>query len=223
LTFSVLLLILCSHPVAGRHQGKKSLDADKYSGKLDQVLTLEIAAAISGFAAAKAVKEHENKTHKVFGGKQKPPTECNYLWSGSRTRTLTVGGKTVTAPVKDRVGITRLSNTTLERFKRNYSPLTAEQKAAAKKRLAEEAGKRSGGTTADRSVKIMATDMIDKHQVEVVPGVAEAASWYPDSNELRVFYRGVTFSVVVDVSDDTRINRQKSIDLVTRLIKEKLK
>jgi hypothetical protein len=223
LTLSALLLLLCCHSAIARSQGKRTLEADKYSGKLDQLLTREIAAAISGFDASKAVKEHENKAQKVFGGKSKAPVECNYLWSNGRSRPVTVGGNTITAKIKDKVGITRLSNTTLERFKRNYSPLTPEQKTAAKKRLEEEAGKRSAGGDADRAMKNTATNMIDKLQVEAIPGVAEAATWYPNFNELRVFYRGVTFSVVVDVSDDKSINRQKSIDLVKRLISEKLK
>ncbi len=223
LTLFVALLLLGSSTARSQNPGKNALNADNYSGKLDQLLTPEIAAAISGFDASRAVKEHENKAHKVFGGKKKAPTECNYLWSNGRTRPVAVGGNTIAAPIKDKVGITRLSNITLERFKRSYSPLDQEQKAAAKKRLETEVNKRSDGGSASRSMTETGKGMIDKLKVEAISGVGEAASWYPDFNELRVFHRGVTFSVVVDISDDKSVNRQKSIDLAKRLISEKLK
>jgi hypothetical protein len=54
---------------------------------------------------------------------------------------ITMGGNTVNAPYKDKVAIHSVSNTTLERFKRNYGVLTEEQKQAAAKKLEEEAGK----------------------------------------------------------------------------------
>lgn len=61
-------------------QNEPTLNAADFAGRLDELLTLEMAAEISGFDASKAEKEHENKTSAIFGGEKKPPRGCNYLW-----------------------------------------------------------------------------------------------------------------------------------------------
>lgn len=201
-----------------------TLSAENFVGKLDQLLTLEMAAQISGFDAAKAIKEHENKASKAFGTEAKPPRECNYLWENGRTKTVTMGANNIQAAVKDKVGINWVSNTTLERFKRNYPMLTAEQKAQAAKKLDEEHQKTngSGSAEADKKVGEVGKDMITTLQTEEVSGTGEAAVWYANSNELKVFYKGLTFAVVVDISDDKTINKSKAIALANMIIKEKL-
>jgi hypothetical protein len=61
-------------------QIEPTLRAADFTGKLDKLLTLEMAAEISGFDVSKAEKEHDNKTQAIFGGEKKPPLESNYLW-----------------------------------------------------------------------------------------------------------------------------------------------
>ncbi|MCA1758506.1 MAG: hypothetical protein LC658_01950, partial [Bacteroidales bacterium] len=114
-----------------------------------------------------------------------------------------------------------VSNTTLERFKRNYGALSDEQKQAAAKKLEEEAAGNSN-TAADQKMTQVGTGMIINLQAEEITGVGEAATWYEKSSELRVFYRGLIFSVVVDISDDKKVNREKSIELAKRIIHSKL-
>jgi hypothetical protein len=198
-----------------------SLNAADYTGKLDELLTLEMAAEISGFDVSKAEKEHDNKTHAIFGGEKKPPRECNYLWDNGRTRQVTIGGNTINAPYKDKVAIHSVSNTTMERFKRNYGALTEEQKQAAGKKLEEEAS-RNSNTAASQEMTQVGTGMVMNLQAEEITGVGEAATWYENSSELKVFVRGLIFSVVVDISDDKKINREKSIELANTIIRTKL-
>lgn len=202
-------------------QNEPALKAADYAGKLDELLTLEMAAEVSGFDASKAAKEHENKTHAIFGGEKKPPRECNYLWDNGRTRSVTMGGNTVNAPYNDKVAIHSVSNTTLERFKRNYGALTEEQKQAAAKKLEEESGK-SNNTAAGQTLTQVGTGMIMNLQAEEISGVGEAATWYENSNELKVFFRNLIFSVVVDISDDKKVNREKSMELANTIIRNKL-
>ncbi len=197
------------------------LNADDYSGKLDELLTLEMASVLSGFEASKATKEHENKTHSIFGGEKKPPRECNYLWDNGRTRPVNMGGNTIKAPYKDKVAIHSVSNTTLERFNRNYGALTEEQKLAAAKKLEEEA-ERSSNTAAGQKMTQVGTGMVMNLQAEEIAGVGEAATWYENTSELKAFYRGLIFSVVVDISDDKKVNRGKSIELANTIIRSKL-
>jgi hypothetical protein len=202
-------------------QNEPTLNAADFTGRLDEMLTLEMASEISGFDAAKAEKEHENKASAIFGGEKKPPRECNYLWDNGRTRALTMGGNTVNAPYKDKVSIHSVSNTTLERFKRNYGALTEEQKQAAAKKLEEEAGK-NNNSAAGQNMTQVGTGMVQNLQAESISGVGETATWYLNTNELKVFYKGLIFSVVVDISDDKELNREKSIELAKRIITQKL-
>jgi hypothetical protein len=66
------------------------------------------------------------------------------------------------------------------------------------------------------------TGMVMNLQAEEITGVGEAATWYENSNELKVFYKGLIFSVVVDISDDKKVNRKKSIELANSIIRNKL-
>ena len=204
----------------------RTLNADDFAGKLDELLTLEMAAKVSGFEASKAIKEHEDKASAVFGGEKKPPRECNYLWKNGRIRAITAGGHTINAPYKDKVGIKYVSNTTLERFKQSYGVLTDEQKTAASKKLDEEASKNQpeqARTETEKKVAEVGTGMIKNLKAEEITGVGDAATWYPNFSELKVLYNGLTFALVTDISDDKNLNRNKSIELANMIIDEKLK
>jgi hypothetical protein len=201
------------------------INAADFAGKFDELLTLEMAVQVSGFNASKVIKEHGNKASAAFGGEKKPPRECNYLWENGRTRVLTVGGNTMNAPYKDKVGINSVSNTTLERFKRSYGALTVEQKMAANKQIEVQTAKTTTNGTNSEANKQMAevgTGMINNLQAEEISGVGEAATWYEKSNELKVFYNGLTFALVVDISDNKSLNRNKSIELANLIISNKL-
>lgn len=202
-------------------QHDTTINGADFVGKLDELLTLQMAAEISGFDASKAVIEYDNKASIVFGGEKKPPRECIYLWDNGRTRVLSMGGNTVNTPYKDRVAIHSVSNTTLERFKRNYGALSAEQKRKAVKKIEEESDK-GNNTTANQKMRQEGTNLVMNLQVEEITNVGEAASWYENSNELKVFIRGLVFSVVVDISDDKKMNREKSIQLANTIIRSKL-
>jgi hypothetical protein len=201
------------------------IDAADYAGKLDELLTLELAVQVSGFDASKVIKEHGNNLHKAFGGEKKPPRECNYLWENGRQKTVTAGGNSIKANYNDVVGIKSLSNTTLERYKRSYSALSDEQKKAANKQIEEQGSKATTDGKISEANKQMAevgASMINNLQAEEISGVGDAATWYEKSNELKVFYKGLTFALVVDISDDKSLNKSRSIELAILIISEKL-
>ncbi len=233
-----LLLISCTaggtkneapnakNPIVSSQKEGHIINADDFAGKLDELLSLEMAAKVSGFEASKAIKEHENKASAIFGGEDKPPRECNYLWKNGRIRTMEVGDNTISAPYKDKVGIKYVSNTTLERFKQSYGVLTDEQKAAASKKLDEEVTKdqpEQTRTETEKQVTAVGKGMIKNLKAEEIAGVGDAATWYPNFSEIRVFYKGLTFALVTDISDDKDLNREKSIELAKMIIDKKLK
>jgi hypothetical protein len=201
------------------------IKAADFAGKLDELLTLEMAVQVSGFNASKVIKEHGNKASVAFGGEKKPPRECNYLWENGRQKTVTAAGNSMKTNYKDVVGIKSVSNTTLERFKRSYGALTVEQKMAANKQIEVQTAKTTTDGTNSEANKQMAevgTGMINNLQAEEISGVGEAATWYEKSNELKVFYNGLTFALVVDISDNKSLNRNKSIELANLIINKKL-
>lgn len=201
------------------------INAADFAGKLDELLTLEMAVQVSGFDASKVIKEHGNKASAAFGGERKPPRECNYLWENGRQKTVTVGGNTIKTNYKDVIGIKSVSNTTLERFKRSYGALTDEQKMAANKQMDEQTAKATtdgANSEANKQMAKVGTGMINNLQAEEISGVGEAATWYENSNELKVFFNGLTFALVVDISDNKSLNRNKSIELANLIISKKL-
>src|SRR5690606_21914535 len=152
--------------------------------------------------------------------------ECNYLWKNDRIRTTKVGSHTITSPYKDKVGIKSVSNITLERFKQSYEVLTDEQKTAARKKLEEVAANNQSEQTKtqiEKKVMDVGTGIINNLQPELITGVGEAATWYPNYSELKVLYNGLTFALVVDISEDKSLNRSKSMELAKMIIEEKLK
>lgn len=202
-----------------------SINAADFKKSLDELLTLEMAAKLSGFEASKATKDYENKTGAMFGDENAPPRECNYLWDNGRTVNMKAGGKTMNLPKKDRVGIKSVSNTSLKNFTRSYGVLTKEQKERASKKLVEEANKNQSNqvkTEAEEKMLDVGTGILNKLEPEVIEVVGEAATWYPNFSELNVFYRGLMFVLVVDISDDINLNKHKSIELAKMIIEEKL-
>jgi hypothetical protein len=217
-----LLLFSIKNASISQSLQHKQLNAAEYDGKLDQLLSLEIAAEITGFDPKKAQKIHENNTHKAFGGEAKPPRECRYYWSNGRTKALKIGDNVLEGPYEDFVEITRISNTTIERFKRNYPSLTPAQRQAAQEELGKASQNNSERNEASDALDKTASDMISKHEAEQIQHVGDAAVWFPQSNELRVFFNGLTFSVRVDISDDNLTNKAKAIELTNIIIEEKL-
>lgn len=209
---------------ASQSKNIATIKAEDFVGKLDELLTLEMASKVSGFEASKATKVHENNTHKAFGGTPKPPRECNYYWENGRIRNVSAGGNSMQVPRKDQVGINSVSNTTLERFQRNYGPLSEQQKSAATKQLQEEAPKNANADkqAADQKMLETGTEMIQNLKAEEISGVGNAAVWYENTNELKVFYNGLIFALVVDISEDKNLNKVKSIELANMIILEKL-
>lgn len=209
---------------ASQSKTTSTINAEDFSGKLDELLTLEMAAKVSGFEASDATKVHENNAHKAFGGTPKPPRECNYYWENGRIRNVSAGGNSMQVPRKDQIGINGVSNTTLERFQRNYRALSDQQKRAATKKLEEEASKKGSvdNQSADQKILETGTEMIQNLKAEEISGVGNAAVWYENTSELKVFYNGLIFALVVDISDDKNLNKSKAIELANLIIMEKL-
>ena len=56
-----------------------------------------------------------------------------------------------------------------------------------------------------------------------IKGVGDYAVWNNKHKELKVFYKGLEFQITAELSDDEKINKQKSIETAKQIINQKLK
>ena len=198
------------------------LSAEIWNGKLNQLLTLEMAASASGYTASEA-KEKYNQVLK------NPETHSvKYSWKKGREGTIKnpVTKLDMTIPVDDSVELSWVRDTTLEKFKANYHTPTEQElanaDAAIDKKLGEMQDENKISADQSQAAKGMASSLAEGLSFDEVSGVGDYAVWNNKAKELKVFYRGMEFQVRVDVSNDDAVNRQKSIEIAQAIIKEKL-
>ena len=197
--------------------------ADEFNGKLDQLLTLEMASEISGYAASEAQKDYNQvlknpATHSV-----------SYLWEKGRNQQIKnpINGKMMDVPADDFIQLSWVKNTTLKEFKFNYHTPTAEELANAEKAMNEKANEMQQQGKADASqaemAKGMASEMAKGLSFDEIKGVGDYAVWNNKYKELKVFYKGLEFQITAELSDDEKVNKQKSIETAKQIINQKLK
>ena len=195
--------------------------ADEFKGKLDQLLTLEMASEISGYAASEAQKDYNQvlknpATHSV-----------SYRWEKGRNQQIKnpINGKMMDAPADDFIQLSWVKNTTLKEFKLNYHTPTAEELANADKAMNEKVNEmqQQGKVNASQAemAKGMASEMAKGLSFDEIKGVGEYAVWNNKHKELKVFYKGLEFQITAELSDDEITNRQKSIETAEKIINQK--
>lgn len=208
---------------------EKIILADAFKGKLDQLLTLELASETSGYPASEAKKSPDSEIEKKYN-----KISVSYSWEKSnRIQTVEVLGRKIEAPKPDKVELSWVKNTTLEAFKKeNHNPTEAEIKQADEaisKKMDElnSDGKATNQQTKEASA--IAKNAMKNFSVEEVAGVGDYAVFTTTKfagvpiRELKVFYKGLSFQLTVDLSNDSTINDKKAIALAQKIINQKLK
>ncbi|EID75387.1 hypothetical protein [Imtechella halotolerans] len=196
--------------------------SDEFYGKLDQLLTLEIASKVAGYSADQAKKEYSKflkdpATHSV-----------SYLWDKGRIKKVNnpITNKAMNVPIDDFVKISWVRNTTLDKFKFDYHTPTVEEIEKANEamdaKLNEMVGE--GKVTKDQAdlSKGMANGLMEGQSFIPVTHLGDHAMWNTKYKQLKVFYRGLEFEITVEISDSESLNKQKSIEVAQRIIKENL-
>jgi len=187
------------------------------------LLTLEMASEISGYVATEAEKDYNQVlknpvTHSV-----------SYQWEKDRNQQIKnpINGKMMDIPTKDFIQLSWVKNTTLKEFKFNYHTPTAEELANADKAMNEKANEMQQQGKVDASqaemAKGMASEMAKGLSFDEIKDVGEYAVWNNKQKELKVFYKGIEFQITVELSDDEKINKQKTIETAKLIINQKLK
>jgi hypothetical protein len=199
--------------------------AEEFKGKLDELLTLDMASKTSGYESKLAEKEYRK------GGSFE---SLKYVWKKTnRTRRVEfIKGSYIDAPVEDRIELSWVKNTTLEEFKRNYHNLTKEEiakaEAAMDTKLKEMQADGKVSESQAKAASSIAKSSLGNQRVTDVPNLGDYSVFVEskfigaEMKDLKVFYRGLSFNISVDLSNDQAYNDKKAIEVARLIIKEKL-
>lgn len=200
------------------------LKAEDFKGKIDEMLTLEMASKGSGLPKEEAKKNHSN-----FSSLE----SIKYEWKSDRTRKFeVVKGNIMDIPIKNSVELSWVKTTTLKQFKHDYHNPTEEElkraDVAMKQKMTElEAeGKATNEQTAAASG--IAKSAMSKFSVDEVPNLGDYSVFVNSglmgvsTRDLKVFYHGLSFTLKVDLSNDKADNDKKAIKIAQMIITEKL-
>jgi hypothetical protein len=199
------------------------LKAEDFKGKIDELLTLEMAAEVSGLPASDAEKEHSK-----FSSLE----SLKYEWKSGRTKKVAINGQSINVPANNCIELSWVKNTTLEQFKHDYHNPTADELKRAEVAMNNKANELNaeGKASKDQTDKAnsIAKASISKFKVEEVPNLGTYSVFVNSgimgvsSRDLKVFYKGLSFTIGVDLSDNAADNDKKAIQTAKMIINQKL-
>jgi len=201
------------------------IKAEDFKGNINELLTLEIAAKASGLPASDAETKHSK-----FSSLE----SLKYVWGSNRTRKVEfMPGKFIDAPLENVIELSWVKNTTLKQFKHDYHNPTPEEiknaEAAMEKKMTELEAEGKATETQTHTASGIAKNSISKFKVTEVPNLGnysvlvDSGIMGASTRDLKVFYKGLSFTLRVDLSDDMQDNDQKAIAAARMIIDEKLK
>ena len=200
------------------------LKAEDFKNKIDELLTLEIAAQVANLPANEAKKKHNTAIME----------SVKYEWKSDRTKKLEVTkGNFIDIPLPNAIELSWVKNTTLQQFKHDYHNPTAEEIKNAEVAMNNKAKELNAEGKASKeqtdAANTIAKGSISKFKVEEVPNLGTYAVFVNSgimgvsTRDLKVFYKGLSFTLGVDLSDDVTFNDKKAIETAKMIIEQKLK
>ncbi|NJN50228.1 MAG: hypothetical protein HC798_03435 [Polaribacter sp.] len=204
--------------------GAAGLKAEDFKNKIDELLTLEIATQVSGLPNNEAEKEYSK-----FSALE----SLKYKWKSNRTKKMTINGQSLNVPAQNTIQLSWVKNTSLEQFKHDYHNPTAIELKNAEEAMNNKMNELNAEGKASKEqtdkAKSTAKASIPKFKVEEVPNLGNYAVFVNSgimgttTRVLKVFYKGLSFTLEVDLSDDSTINDKKAIETAKMIIDQKLK
>lgn len=237
LGFSIVLFGAASCSSENQTEGEKALEkdvretiensiktAEEFKGKLDELLTLPMAASVSGLSESTAKKDYT---------KMSSFESLVYEWPSDRTKEVKIASTTMNVPVMNSIQLSWVKNTTLEQFKHDYHNLTPDEvkraKAAMDEKMNDMKAKGEVSTDQANTATDVASKSISQFNVSEVPNLGDYALFVNTGifgakiRDLKVFYKGLSFTITADLSDDAKYNDKKAIETARKIISEKLK
>jgi murein L,D-transpeptidase YcbB/YkuD len=199
------------------------LKAEDFKDKIDELLTLEMAAQASGLPETEATKKHNTTVME----------SVKYEWKSDRTKKVAINGQTINVPATNYIELSWVKNTTLQQFKHDYHNPTAEELQKASSAMDKKANELNAEGKASKeqtdAANNIAKNSISKFKVEEVPNLGDYAVFVNSgmmgvsTRDLKVFYKGLSFTLEVDLSDNAANNDKKAIETAKMIINQKLK
>ncbi|MDD3005793.1 hypothetical protein [Flavobacterium sp.] len=200
------------------------IKAEDFKDKIDELLTLEMAAEVSGLPSSEAKKKHT---------KLKSYEKLAYQWKSDRTKSIEISkGNPMEVPAPNTIELSWVKNTTLEQFKHDYHNPTAEEIKNADAAMTKKANELNAEGKASKEqtdkANSIAKESISKFKVEEVPNLGTYAVFVNSgimgvsTRDLKVFYKGLSFTLFVDLSDNLADNDKKAIQAAKMIIDQKL-
>ena len=156
-----------------------------------------------------------------------------YKWPSDRTKEVDLGSTKMEVPVKNSIQLSWVKNTTLEQFKRDYHNPTKEELKQAEAAMNDKMNdmQAKGEVSKDQAsiASNEAKSSLSKLKVFEVPNLGDYAVFVntgifgAEIRDLKVFYKGLSFTITADLSDDAAYNDKKCIETAKKIINEKLK
>jgi hypothetical protein len=142
-------------------------------------------------------------------------------------------GNFMDVPLENVIELSWVKNTTLKQFKHDYHNPTAEEiknaETAMEKKMTELESEGKATEEQTSTASGIAKNSISKFKVNEVPNLGDYAVFVDSgimgvtTRDLKVFYKGLSFTLRVDLSDDMQDNDQKAVTAAKMIIEEKLK
>lgn len=179
---------------------------------IDGLFTLDLVVSEVNLPKDKAKVKYSKP------GKNMNYHSLTYSWEGSRKREMKVGERSVEVPRPDVVTISGFETMDVAKFKGIYRTLSAEEKENAKKAIDRELEKQKASETTKELSDEISGDLIDGQVYEEIQGVGTTALWHAGHGQLLVLSGTSKFVIFVDVYDDVKENRNKSVALAKAVI-----
>lgn len=199
------------------------LKAEDFKDKIDELLTLEMAAQASGLPETEATKKHNTTVME----------SVKYEWKSGRTKKVAINEQTINVPATNYIELSWVKNTTLQQFKHDYHNPTAEELQKASSAMDKKANELNAEGKASKehtdAANNIAKNSISKFKVEEVPNLGDYAVFVNSgimgvsTRDLKVFYKGLSYTLEVDLSDNAADNDKKAIQTAKMIINQKLK
>ncbi len=205
-----------------------------YAGKMDELLTLELAGKLIGFSPEKAKTQYS----KVM--KNTDYHSLSYSWKNGRIGEISIlGGKPLKTEMPDVVVLENLKAISMTQFRKSYRPPTDEEinqmkqvtkdvrEGKVQNEEARQAQNKLDKMGVDKKTVGAASEKMEGLFTKAakaysdVTGIGDAASWNSFESKLYVLSNGVQFCVRVDIGDEAK-EKEKAL-IIAREILNKCK
>jgi hypothetical protein len=183
---------------------------EKFIGKLNELFTLDMAAAATGYPASEANSSYDKTL-------QNPTTHSmQYSWEKGRTRSTKVSTMTINTPIDDVIELRWLKVTDRKFFEQQYQNPTAEQLKEADKAVKDALDQKQAAGEINQETKDgakgLAAELGKNVRWDNVEGIGEAAKWNSKTQELKVFNGQIEFEIRIDLglSNEAHLTKAKT-------------